>query len=218
MKAVFEITASQLQAIPFDRMTAQVSRVLAQWMEQHARKQFPRLWKVADQLHSLPNMSDTVHKKRSHWRRLLSVLCLALGIFVLIPGMIAPRDPFLLMIGAGAIALAIFNLWKIHSDRKDKFDKSAAQLLDILYTLPENIRLRIAFSETEIILEDIASDLLQNMQSISYSDLEFSAETEDFYLFLFAGKAMILPKNCIVDGTTEHFSAFLSLKTTLESI
>ncbi len=215
MEAIFEVTAKKTAALPRDGAAKQVSWALEQRMELYSRERLPGLWKATDYLRSVPAASEVVLKKRRRRTILLSALCLGLGIYALIPALIEPRDPFLAVAGFAAVCLSILNLWNLQRKKKGQFDKLAMELLDKLYALPEDALLRVAFSGSDIIIEDVSSGALQNLQEIPYSELECAAETEDLYFLAYSGKGMVLPKNCLNSGPKEQFRAFLATKTTL---
>ena len=214
METIFEITAERMGTIPSDVAVAQVSRALQQRTELASREQLPGLWKLTDQLNERQKASASVLKKRRIRTRFLSVLCVSLGVFLLIPALMAPFDSTLVICSIVSIGLGAFNLWNLRRQRsgKNSFEKPAAQLLDKLYALPREITMRIAFSDSEMLMENITAGTLQSQDAIPCAEIDAAFEAENLYLLTFSGKGIVLPKHCMTAGTAEHFRNWLSSK------
>lgn len=217
MGIIFEITAERMDTISRETATAQVSRALQQRTELASREQLPGLWKITDQLNEHQKVPDSVLRRRQIRTSVLSVLCVSLGVFMLIPALIAPFDMTLLLCSVISIALGTFRLWTLRRRKHNKngFEKASAQLLDKLYALPREITMRIAFNDSEILLETITAGTLQSQDAIPCTEIEAVFETEDFYLLTYADKGIVLPKKCMTAGTTAYFQDWLSSKTAL---
>lgn len=215
METIFEITAEQMGTISRDTAVAQVSRALQQRTELTSREHLPGLWRLTDQLNERQRVSKSVLKRRRIRTGLLSILCASLGVFLLIPALMAPFDLTLVICSIVSIGLGSFNLWNLWRPRSGKngFEKPAAQLLDKLYALPREITIRIAFTDSEMLMENITAGTLQSQDAIPYTEIETAFEAEDIYLLTYAGKGMVLPKRCMTAGTAAHFRDWLSSKT-----
>ena len=215
METIFEITAERMGTISRDTAVAQVSRVLQQRTELASREHLPGLWRLTDQLNERQRVSKSVLKRRRIRTGLLSILCASLGVFLLIPALMAPFDLTLVICSILSIGLGAFNLWNLWRPRSGKngFEKPAAQILDKLYALPREITIRIAFTDSEMLMENITAGTLQSQDAIPYTEIETAFEAEDIYLLTYAGKGMVLPKRCMTVGTAVHFRDWLSSKT-----
>lgn len=109
--------------------------------------------------------------------------------------------------------LSFFHLMGGRKKQKESFTEPARRMLDSLFTLPETVTLRAYFSIGEMILEDITSGTAENRRLIPCEAFECAVETDGLYLLAYAGKGIILPKNCLTDGTDERFRAFLNSRT-----
>ncbi|MDE7244237.1 MAG: hypothetical protein K2O18_09715, partial [Oscillospiraceae bacterium] len=77
-------------------------RLLVQRLEAHSRKAAPGIWAATDKLNAYAAKGPGREKRRTRYR-VYGVLLLALGIFVLVPGLMEPRTPVL--IGTGLLAI-----------------------------------------------------------------------------------------------------------------
>lgn len=215
METIFEITAERMGTISRDAAVVQVSQALRQRTELASRERLPGLWRLTDQLNERQQISESILKKRRIRTSFLSVLCASLSVFLLIPALMAPFDLTLVICSIVSISLGAFNLWNLRrqTSGKNGFEKPAAQLLDKLYALPREITIRIAFTDSEMLMENIAAGTLQSQDAIPYTEIETAFEAEDIYLLTYAGKGMVLPKRCMTAGTAAHFRDWLSSKT-----
>lgn len=214
MRIVFEITAGQMDTLSRESVLVQVSHALRQRTELASREKLPGLWKLTDQLNEHQKVPEEVLKRRRLRASFLSVLCVSLGVFLLIPALIAPLDLTLVVCSLLAIGLGVFRLWSLRRNRNGKngFEKPAAQLLEKLYALPKEITVRMTFTDSEMLLEEIDAGTLQSQDAIPRTELEAAFEAEDIYLLTYAGKGLVLPKRCMTAGTAEQFRDWLSSK------
>ena len=212
MEYIFEVTAERLRGFPRDNALLQTRYALEQRTELRSRERLPGLWKVTDKLRSIPKAEQALLQKRRRRTKILSVICLVLGIFALVPGLAAPRDPVLIL--AGVIAI-FFGLCRLHGTRKPEklFEKPAKMLLGKLFSFTGNTAVHITFSDAEMVLEDIRAEMPENRRAIPYPGFECVIECSDLYLLAYSGNGLILPKCCQISGTPEQLRASLSPKT-----
>lgn len=72
--------------------TPQLAMALDKRLELHSRRTMPGLWSVTDRLNSMPRASEAVLKRRQVRYRIYGVVLLVLGLFLLIPGLMEPRN------------------------------------------------------------------------------------------------------------------------------
>ena len=112
----------------------ETAELLRQRLEAHSRRTVPGLWKAADKLNARAAKGPDPEKRRRRYR-ICGIFLLALGIFVLVPGLMAPGTPSL--IGAGVFALLAGGLEFCLAGAKgpppppSACRKEAAELLDI---------------------------------------------------------------------------------------
>jgi len=213
MEAIFEITADRLQALPQKELNNQIRCALEMRTELLSRQRLPGTWKTVDYLRRVPHASETALKKRRGRTQVWAVVCLMLGTLAFLAGTAEPKDFLMTVIGAVSICLSFFHLMGGRKKQKESFTEPARQMLDSLFALPETVTLRAYFSIGEMILEDITSGTAENRRLIPCEAFECAVETDGLYLLAYAGKGIILPKNCLTDGTDERFRAFLNSRT-----
>lgn len=192
MSYLFETQALDPKLVP------QISKTLEKRTELLSRKQHPKLWTLTDK-HSNNTTSPGKHSK------LLSILCLLLGLFLFIPGLMKPQELLIpLIAGAVGIGTAIGSL--IRSGRKSSpFARSAQKLLQ----QERSIGAIILFSDSGISLKD---------KEISYDSIESVIESKDFYQIVFGEQILILQKKELTDCEAADFHQFLSQKISIITI
>ena len=76
----------------------------------------------------------------------MSIVCLALGIFLFVPGIMEPKKLFVpLLVGVLAIGASIGGLWRSRKHKKNPFDKSAKLLLEKRGTLSTTQYIVVSF-------------------------------------------------------------------------
>ncbi len=177
-----------------DLLLPQVSGLLEQAVQTVSREKYPQLWKLTDRLNSVPKVSEKTQKHRRIRTRIWSVICLLLGIFLFVPGLMKPQEltgP--LVMGAIAVGSGIGGLWrsrkKKETARDPRYDRAAAQLLEE-YAADESAE--IAFSETDC-----------------PADGSSVFEAEDVFLLFTESGTRLLVKKDLTEGNIEEFRDFL---------
>ena len=190
---------------PYDteRYLPQVSRALEKRTEIYSRQQFSGLWKIIDKLNASPR-GKARGKLRSN---LFSIVCLALGVFLFVPGIINQGLTGPLLAGILGILVGIAGLWRGRKSRKNRFDRSAQLLLSGKEALDPEENIEISFFETAMMLPGGGED-----DCVLYEDFQCTVETADLFVVVFGTRALILQKRDLTTGTTDAFRAFLSEK------
>jgi len=102
-------------------------RLMEQRLEAASRSAVPKLWKATDRLNAYAAKGPG-REKRVRRQRVYGIVLLALGIFVLVPGLIEPRQWDLILIGALSIPLGLFYLFLPQKSKKpSQLAKTAAE-------------------------------------------------------------------------------------------
>lgn len=145
-------------------------------------------------------------RTRSRLRtRLMSLLLLAAGMVLLVPGLMEPQKLFVpLLAGAVAAGMGIVGLWPRRRHRKNPFDQSAKLLLAGKDSISTEQAILVSFSEAgmELPTNDGSPEL------IPYDDFECAIETVDVILFVYGERVTVLQKK---DLTTGKIGAFCQL-------
>lgn len=193
------------QITPYDTesLLQQVSKALEKRNEFVSRERYPGLWENIDKLNAMSK-----GKRRSSLRsKIMGVICLVLGIFLFVPGLMEPQELLVpLLTGAFAIVIGIVYLYIGRKDKKNPFDKSAKLLLMGKDTISAKQSIMVSFSESgmEIQVDDKES------QRIPYSDFESMIETMDLFLFVHDTRITTLQKKDLTSKATTDFHNFIS--------
>ena len=193
------------QITPYDTesLLQQVSKALEKRTEFVSRERYPSLWENIDKLNAVSK-----GKRRSSLRsKVMSIICLVLGVFLFVPGLMKPQELLVpLLVGAFAIVIGIVYLYIGRKGKKNPFDKSARLLLMGKDTISAKQSSMVSFSESG--LEIRADD--KEPQHIPYSDFESMIETEDLFLFVHDTRITVLQKKDLTSNDITDFRNFIS--------
>lgn len=193
------------QITPYDTesLLQQVSKALEKRTEFVSRECYPGLWENIDKLNAVSK-----GKRRSSLRsKIMSIICLVLGVFLFIPGLMKPQELLVpLLVGAFAIVIGIVYLYIGRKGKKNPFDKSARLLLMGKDTISAKQSIMVSFSESG--MEIRADD--KESQHIPYSDFESMIETEDLFLFVHDTRITVLQKKDLTSNDITDFRNFIS--------
>ncbi len=193
------------QISPYDveKLLPQASKALEKRTELLSRERYPALWKHVDPSRAASQQSPENRRRTKG----LSVLCLALGIFLFVPGLVKPQELLVpLLVGACAIGAGIGGLWRSRKHRKNPFDRSAKLLLAGKDSLSEEDAVTVIFSEAGMLLptEEASSEC------VPYDTFACVIETADLFLLVYDTRVTVLQKIDLMDGSTSDFCAFLA--------
>lgn len=193
------------QITPYDTesLLQQVSKALEKRTEFVSRECYPGLWENIDKLNAVSK-----GKRRSSLRsKVMSIICLVLGVFLFVPGLMKPQELLVpLLVGAFAIVIGIVYLYIGRKGKKNPFDKSARLLLMGKDTISAKQSIMVSFSESG--MEIRADD--KESQHIPYSDFESMIETEDLFLFVHDTRITVLQKKDLTSNDITDFRNFIS--------
>ena len=107
-----------------------VSRGLEQRTEQVSREKYPGMWRATDRLRTAPKISPDTSRRRRKRSGILGALCLALGVFAFVPGVMEPRNLPLFLAGGLGIAAGLVSLLGGRRRKKNPFTAAARTLLE----------------------------------------------------------------------------------------
>ena len=86
-----------------EELKYQVSEAISKRAEIFPRKRYPGLWEKTDRLNEKKLPEEALIKRR-RFRKFYGIICIALGIFLFVPGFMKPGELFVpLVVGALAI-------------------------------------------------------------------------------------------------------------------
>ncbi len=198
----------QINSYDTGSLLPQVSKALEKRTELVSRERYPGLWKHIDKLNNDVEQRRTQSKPRT---KIMSVVCLALGIFLFVPGLMEPQELLVpLLTGAIAMGAGIGGLWRSQKHTKNPFDKSAKLLLESKDTMLTEQSITVSFSETGMTIPtgNSSTDL------VPYSNFECIIETADILLFVYDMRVAVLHKLDLTTGNIDDFCNFISEKVT----
>lgn len=185
------------------KLLPQTRKALKMHTELLSRECCPRLWKATDALNAKFG-GDEKKIKRS---RITSIVYLALGLFLFIPGLLKREELSAAMFaGVFAIAYGLGGLWSHWKKRKDPFENAARVLLEGKDALPADSGLEVSFSEQGMMLPRKQ----KGGGLVPYGAFVTAVETADLYLLVYDERVTALQKKDLTGGTVEEFRAFLS--------
>ncbi len=205
----FELTAVDVAAL-----LPQAAAALEKHTELKSRQKYPAMWARTDR-------ARAAVRPRSQWpRKLLSILCIAMGIFLLVPGLMQPKELAApLFAGILGITSGIYGLTRrrmvqwLQKSQTEQYKKAAARLLAGKDAL-ESSRYTVSFSPEQFTIADSTDG---DRLDIPYSQLECAIAAQDMYMLFYDGKAVLLPKRDLAMGSMAEFYAFISEKAFLKA-
>ncbi len=193
MEFVFQISPCNNPALP-----QQVSFALKKRTELIAKAKYPRVWKVIDRLHTKKAPESVLERRRIRYR-IYGMLLLAMGLFLLIPGLLEPKELFApLIAGILGVAAGVCTLWSGRNQPDRRFDRAAGKLLKGLEAVPA---VQVAFTPEGM--------RVAGQETVPYALFDCGIETGELFLFTWNGKITVIQKQDMVEGKSEEFRSFL---------
>lgn len=192
----------QISPYDVDKLLPQTSKALEKRTELASRKQYPGLWKFTDKFNTMSHM-----QKRSRLRtKFMSIICLVLGVFLFVPGIMEPQELLVpLIVGALAIGAGFGGLWRSRKHMCNSFDNSAKLLLKERGTLSPSQSIVISFSKTEMLISVDS----KHTERVPYSSFEYVIEAPDIFLMFYDTRVTALQKSDLSDAS-DAFRDFIS--------
>ena len=194
----------QISSYNIGRLLPQVSKALEKRSEHLSRERYPKMWRSIDRLPS-PSRGTSRGRLRT---RLFSILCLAAGVILVVPGLMEPKELLVhLVAGAAAVVLGASGLWRTRKNREKPFDRSARLLLEEKDQTPERPAPTVSFSDQGMSLSEKGGS-----EFVPYRDFESAWETADTLLLVFGRRVTLLQKRDLVQGDFSGLSRLLTEK------
>lgn len=137
-------------------------------------------------------------KKRRIRYKIYGFFLLAMGIFLLVPGLTEPRELFApLLAGLFSTAAGIAALWCGGNRQSKQFIRAAQTLLGHLKKIPST---QVRFTHEGM---DIAGT-----QTVPYTRFDLALETEDLFLLTYEDQILVLQKRDLATGNGAAFFPF----------
>ena len=202
---------------PLDEvLLPQIAHALKTRIDSLSRLKYPAMWEHADRAAA----KDTPEKKASREKaaairqRLWGIVFTALGIFLVVPGMMEPGKLTLpLIVGAIAVLMGVKRLFGKYVSAEEKmmrrYEASARQLLNQLNRAQESGAPTLTFDEEAMTMTTPNG----SEEVVPYTAMEYVIEEEDLILITFGTKITVIRQTEIVDGDINAFLPFMEDKT-----
>ena len=177
-----------------------------------SRKMNPKLWRMTDGVNAFAEAhraDDPVLKRRRIVQTVLSVILAAMGVFMLVTGLMEPRNTTLLAAGVIALIIAAARfLPRPDASMTRQFQRSASLLLKSLGGLDLSSKPKICFTD-----ESMQIKTNQSSAEFPYEKMETLVQTPSLFLLTHSGSATVLQKKDLILGTPEEFLDFFRAHT-----
>lgn len=192
--------------------TPQLAMALDKRLELHSRRTMPGLWSATDRLNSLPKAPAAVRRRRRSRYRIYGVLFLAMGLFLLIPSLMEPRELAIPMV-VGALCV-VSGVAYLRPRRKGPSRWERRQAERLLAAMADS-----GGGEVTCAAEGVSARAGKSLQQISYEEMNAIIETEDLFVLSFSKtNALILKKRDMTEGEPAAFLPFLAERTGLAPV
>ena len=201
-----------------DALLPQIAHAQKTRIDSLSRLKYPAMWEQADRAAA----KDTPEKKASRDKaaairhRLWGVVFLALGIILVVPGILNPSGLTVpLIVGAIAILLGGKRLFGKYVSSEEKMmqrhEASARQLMTALNRAQQSGAPTLTFDEEAMTMTTPNG----SEEVVPYTAMEYVIEEEDLILITFGSKVTVIRQTEIVEGDIDAFLPFLEDKTTV---
>ena len=177
-----------------------------------SRKKNPKLWRMTDGVNRFAEehrADDPVLKRRRIIQTVLSVILAAMGVFLLVTGLMEPRNTAQLAAGVIALIIAAARfLPRPDASVTRQFQRSASLLLKSLSGLDLSSKPKIRFTD-----ESMQIKTNQSSADFPYEKMETLVQTPSLFLLTHSGSATVLQKKDLILGTPEEFLDFFRAHT-----
>lgn len=179
---------------------------LEQIRKARSRETFPKLWSVIDGLGAGKKVSQEVSIKRRKRYRVYGVLLIGLGVFAIVPGVMAPKELLsVLIVGGFSLCMGLVYLIQPKMSEDKHLEKEMKRIWLDYQGLEESQNAKVTFRDTGIYLEEKRLTPLSQMTEVVL--------TKDTIFFVWGKGFLWLQKKDLQDATMELFQAFLSKET-----
>lgn len=177
-----------------------------------SRKKNPKLWRITDSVNRFTEEHGAdapALKRRKLIQTGLSAVLAAAGVFLLVTGLMEPRNTTMLAAGIIALIIAAARLLpKPDASMTRQFQKSASLLLKSLGGMDLSSKPKIRFTDETM---QIKSN--QRSADFPYEKMEILVQTPRLFVLTHSGSATVLQKKDLILGTPEEFLDFFRAHT-----
>ena len=167
-----------------------------------SRASLPGMWKKTDAMNRYAARGS---RRKGILRKVLPWVLILAGLFLLIPGLMEPKELRMpLIAGAFFVLLGVSSLLRQRpARRKGSFRRAAAGMLQNTSGLEG--------SSVQVVFDDDGMKVItqEGTRAVPYDEMEMLIEAPRLYLLTYGGRATLLQKKDLT-GDTQAFVGFLS--------
>ena len=203
----------QISSYDDPALDGETEELLRQRMEAHSRRAMSGIWKATDALNSYTDKGPGREKRQGRYR-VYGVVLLALGVFVLVPGLAEPRVPILILAGIIAIIAGLLSFFLSGKGRTAGVPASCKNEAKKLLAGRRAIDWRKAAAKIDFDETGITVTSGESREIIPYAQIAEVFESENLWLLMYHGeRALLLQKKDLVSGDAAMFTSFIFQKT-----
>jgi hypothetical protein len=209
---LFQISSYEQPAL--DR---EAEELLRQRLEAHSRRTVPGMWKVTDRVNAHAAKGPGREGRRGRYR-VYGVLLIALGVFVLVPGLLEPRTPALIWAGGFAIFAGVLEFCLVR--RRSAPNIPAACKKEARLLLAGRRAIDWANNPAQVRFDETGMTVCsgETEQMIPYDKLKSAFETEHLWLLVDQEEqAFLLQRRDLISGEADKFFPYILRKLAAES-
>ncbi len=190
----------------------ETAKLFQQRLDAHSRRTVPAMWELTDKFNDHATKGPSRETRRV-WHRIYGVLLLAAGIFILVPGLVEPRNPILILVGAFAIIAGLIKFYfackRETSNIPASCQKAAKELLAGRRVIDwSKTTMKVHFDES-----GMTTSNGEKQEVVLYENITGLFETENLWLLVYSDeKGLLLQKKDMISGNVGAFSSFLHCK------
>ena len=202
-----------IQSYNHPSLKSELTQALQIITEQNSRKILPVIWRFVDWLHRNTAVQSAGKPARRIRNRVYGFVLLAMGLFLLVPGLMSPKELAVPLI-AGILACSLGFLYLQAGSRLQsaprmmkRFEASADKLMKSLsgFRALQSPPPIVSFDETGMTLPDATS--------VPYETFELLVETSCLLVLTWENRVTVLQKSDIVEGAVQDLITHLAMKT-----
>lgn len=192
-----------------ERGKSQLFDALKKLAEMKSRKACPRMWAGIDKLDAIPKVSKSTSEKRRKRNKVYGAFLIILGLFALIPGVMAPKELFdVLIVGAATFLLGVVYLFQPRINSDQRLQKETERIWSGYKTLDEGKPTTVVFQDAGIWEND--------QMLVAFGDLLQAVFCQNVILLNWERGFILLQRKDLQDADADQFLEFMKGHPTLE--
>ena len=192
-----------------ERGKSQLFDALKKLTEMKSRKACPKMWAGIDKLDAAAKVSKSTSGKRRKRYKFYGVFLIILGLFAIIPGIMAPKELLdVLIVGAAAFLLGVVYLFQPQINSDKRLHKETERIWSGYKTFNEGKSTTVVFQDAGIWEND--------QMLVAFADLLQAVFCQDMILLNWEKGFILLQKKDLQNAAADQFLEFMKSHPSLE--